>query len=127
MSAPRTIPPQRILVVDDEITVLDAVEMLLTFEGHSVIRASSGPEALQKMDSQKFSLVITDYCMPHMDGAQFALAAKQRAPELPIIMLTAFPPASTPPGIDLILTKPFLLESLRTAMTRVLEPAASMR
>lgn len=125
MSAPNRIAPQRILVVDDEASVLEAVKLLLAFDGHTVVTAPNGPAALSKLEPDQFSLVITDYCMPQMNGAEFAQAVKARAPGLPIIMLTAFPPQATPPGIDLILTKPFMLDALRNALAMVVQTVGS--
>ena len=117
MSNTQTRPrPQRILVVDDEPFVCESVKMLLTYDGHRVETAGGGKEALAKYDPDKFDLVITDYSMEGMKGDQLAQAIKQISPTKPIILLTAFPPEQTPAGIDLVLTKPFYFESLRTAL-----------
>jgi len=110
----------RILVVDDEPFVCEAVKMMLAYDGHDVETAGSGMEALGKYDPGKFDLVITDYSMEGMKGDQLAHAIKQRAPTKPIILLTAFPPADKPASIDLVLTKPFYFDTLREALSAML-------
>src|SRR5712692_1416173 len=66
--APPALPKRRILVVDDEPFVCDAVKMMLNFDGHVVETASNGKEALALFDKGKFDLVITDFAMPSMKG-----------------------------------------------------------
>lgn len=122
MSKP-TIEPRRILVVDDEPFVCDAVKMMLAFDGHQVDTASSGKEALQLLDRGKYDLVITDYAMPVMKGDELAVAIKTRAPSQPVVMITAYAEmlkASNNPlrGVDFIISKPFLLENLREAISK---------
>jgi CheY-like chemotaxis protein len=115
-----TLPSQRILVVDDEPLVCESVKMMLVFDRHSVETAGGGFEGMAKFEPNRFDLVITDYCMPGMKGDLFAQVLKERAPDLPIIMLTAYPPATKPAAIDLVLTKPFYFDTLREALQKVL-------
>lgn len=117
------IPPRRILVVDDEPFVCDAVRMMLTFDGHQVDTASSGQEALARYDEEKYDLVITDYAMPAMKGDELAMAIKSRTPGQPVVLITAYAEmlrASNQPlgGVDFIISKPFLLENLREAIAK---------
>jgi CheY-like chemotaxis protein len=123
MKAP-SFPQRRILVVDDEPFVCDAVKMMLAFDGHTVETASSGKDALAIFDKAKFDLVITDFAMPAMKGDELALAIKARAPQQPVVMITAYAEmlqsnSSPLPGVDFIISKPFLLENLREAISRV--------
>ena len=118
---PSVKPKRRILVVDDEPMVCDAVEMMLTHDGHSVQTTRSGAEALDCMDRAEFDLVITDYAMPHMKGDELARRIKLRNPEMPIVLITAhaevLQSTGTPlPGIALVISKPFMLETLRDAI-----------
>jgi len=118
-------PARRILVVDDEPFVADAVKMLLEFDGHVVATASSGEDALALFEPCKFDVVITDYAMPAMKGDQLALAIKARAPNQPIVMITAYAEkleTSGNPltGIDCVISKPFKLEDLRAVVAKVL-------
>jgi CheY-like chemotaxis protein len=122
MSKP-TIEPRRILVVDDEPFVCDAVKMMLAFDGHQVDSAGSGKEALELFEKGKYDLVITDYAMPAMKGDELAVAIKSRAPAQPVVMITAYAEmlkASNNPlrGVDFIISKPFLLENLREAISK---------
>ena len=122
-------PQRRILVVDDEPLVCDAVKMMLNFDGHVVKTASSGKEALVAFDKEQFDLVITDFEMPAMKGDELAAAIKARAPKQPVVMITAYAEmlqASGNPlrGVDLIISKPFLLENLREAIAKVTPAAA---
>ena len=115
----------RILVVDDERLVRESVNMLLSFDGHHVDMANDGEAALGKLASEKFDVVITDFEMPRMKGDQLAVAIKARWPELPVILLSAYgeifkAEGKQLPGVDLILSKPFLLETLRQSLVTVL-------
>src|SRR4051794_34847626 len=84
------IPKRRILVVDDEPFVCDAVKMMLDFDGHSVETAGSAKDALALFRPGKFDLVITDFAMPAMKGDELAIAIKAVAPTQPIVMITAY-------------------------------------
>src|SRR5207249_4998846 len=127
MTAP-AFPQRRILVVDDEPFVCDAVKMMLTFDGHIVETASNGKDALAIFEKGKFDLVITDFAMPSMKGDELAAAIKARSPGQPVAMITAYAEmlqsSGNPlPGVDFVLSKPFLLENLREAIAKV-APAA---
>jgi CheY-like chemotaxis protein len=124
--------PKRILVVDDEPFVCDAVKMMLAFDGHEVQTAYGGKEALALFEKSRFDLVITDYAMPVMKGDELAVAIKARAPTQPIVMITAYAEmlesSGTPlPGVDIVISKPFLLENLRQAIAKVSPDNASSR
>jgi len=122
MNAP-AFPKRRILVVDDEPFVCDAVRMMLKFDGHEVEIAKDGQEALAKFELGKFDLVITDFAMPNMKGDELAAAIKARAPNQPVILITAYTEmlqSTKNPlkGIDFVISKPFLLEDLRRAIAK---------
>lgn len=116
---------RRILVVDDEPAVCNAIKMMLEFDGHTVETAGSGNEALSLLEKGKFDVVFTDYSMPEMKGDALAIAIKQRLPGQPVVMVTAHADvlkASGNPltGVDFLINKPFLMEDLRTAVATVL-------
>jgi CheY-like chemotaxis protein len=116
-------PQRRILVVDDEPLVCDAVKMMLNFDGHVVETAANGKDALALLERSKFDLVITDFEMPMMKGDELAAAIKARAPKQPIVMITAYAEmlqSSGNPltGVDCVISKPFLLENLREAIAK---------
>jgi CheY-like chemotaxis protein len=84
------------------------------------------------LDKGKFDLVITDFEMPIMKGDELAAAIKARYPKQPVILITAYAEmlqASGNPlkGIDLMISKPFLLKNLREAIAKVTPVAAESR
>jgi CheY-like chemotaxis protein len=125
-------PQRRILVVDDEPLVCDAVKLMLDFDGHDVGTACSGKEALAKLEQSRFDLVITDYEMPGMKGDELAAAIKTRDAQQPVVMITAYAEllqSSGNPltGVYCLISKPFLLENLREAIAKVTPVAAKGR
>jgi CheY-like chemotaxis protein len=116
-------PAKRILVVDDEAIVLESLRITLAHYGYDVATAASGPEALVKLGLEEFELVVTDRKMPHMTGDQLAAFIKQQKPDLPVIMLTGFPPDRKPAAVDMILLKPFSTADLRAAIEGLLNGA----
>ena len=121
------IVPRKILVVDDEPYVCDAVRMMLAFDGHQVETAANGRDALTLFAPGKYDLVITDYAMPGMKGDELAVAIKTRAPGQPVVLITAYAEmlkASDKPlgGVDMVVSKPFLLENLREAVEKSTAP-----
>ena len=116
---------RHILVVDDEPAVCDAIKMMLQFDGHAVQTANGSKAALAILEQGKFDLITVDYAMQGMQGDELAAVIKQRVPHQPIIMITAYAEmlksSGNPlPGVDFIISKPFMLEDLREAMARVL-------
>ncbi|HTS19710.1 MAG TPA: PAS domain S-box protein [Verrucomicrobiae bacterium] len=119
--------PLSILLVDDEEIVRQILREYLVGDGHTVDSASNGPEALDKVPKTPFDLVILDRAMPGMSGDQVALGIKAVRPDLPVILLTGFgnmmqAAGETPPGIDLILSKPVTIAGLRSGLAQVVKP-----
>jgi CheY-like chemotaxis protein len=117
------IATKRILVVDDEPFVCDAVKMMLEFDGHKIETAGSGPEALALFEKARFDLVITDYAMPGMKGNELATQLRTLVPKQPVVMITAYAEMLTAnqtpmDAVDCVISKPFLLEDLRAAITK---------
>ena len=76
-------------------------------------------------EKNKFDLVITDFAMPGMKGDELAAAIKARSPRQPVVMITAYAEmlqssGKKLPGVDFLVSKPFLLEHLREAISTVL-------
>ncbi len=82
---------KKILVVDDDDLVLIAIRELLTPLGFSVMTSANGPDALQKLLSDPFDLIILDVVMPGMEGFEVCRRLRQIAAyaETPVMMLTA--------------------------------------
>ena len=113
---------KRILLVDDQQSVREAIGLLLGLDEHTVIEAGNGAEALDLFLRDQFDLVITDFEMPKMKGNEFAARIKQLSPAQPILMITAYAEklGDTDNPVDAILNKPFALEELRQVMARFL-------
>src|SRR2546423_13088076 len=117
------LPHKCILVVDDEQLVCDAIRMMLNFDGHVVETTSNPKDALAKIEQRSYDLVITDFAMPAMRGDELAAAIKSRRPGQPVALITAYAEMlqSTHremPGVDFVISKPFLLENLRQAIAK---------
>ena len=126
MTTPK-LSAKRILVVDDEPFVCDAVKMMLAFDGHEVDTATNPREALTLFQPGKYDVVITDFAMPGMKGDELAAAIKAKAPGQPIVMITAYAEMLQTSkellaNVDHVISKPFLLEHLREALQKVLSP-----
>jgi DNA-binding response OmpR family regulator len=120
------VPPLRILVVDDEPAMVGAVAALVGSEGHRVIAAYDGPEALSRFDGDRPDLVLLDLAMPRMDGLAVARALRARA-ATPIIVVSGEGDERTKvqaldEGADDYVTKPFgkqeLLARIRAVWRR---------
>jgi len=120
MTTPQSVV-RRILVVDDEALVCEAIKEALALDHHEVVTASGGEEALAAFQTAKFDLVVIDYLMPGMRGDKLAVAIKELAPQQPVIMLTAHGETlrfagDFPLAVDLVMSKPFDLQELRKAV-----------
>lgn len=118
----------RILIVDDEPSVLEVVSAYLRCDGHSVATAASGREALEKFRRNDFDLVVLDRVMPEMSGDQTARFIKQVNQDIPVIMLTGFGAlievtGSQPAAVDVVLSKPVTLATLRETIGKLLHAA----
>src|SRR5690348_3383436 len=88
-----TVPPARILVVDDDQSVRDAVARTLRKQGYHVDCADSGETALAVVEepSQHFDLVITDVVMPGMSGVDLAGHLRRRDTALELLLISGYP------------------------------------
>ena len=80
----------RILVVDDEEDILQALKTHLEIDGYYVDVASSALTALEKMEEQAFHIILTDINMPKMDGLELLEKIKALRGETIVIMITAY-------------------------------------
>jgi putative nucleotidyltransferase with HDIG domain len=120
-------PADRILIVDDEEPIRDFVSAMLTSANYSCSQAASGNEALALLDSgEEFELMLSDLMMPGMDGTALLEAAKERYPDMPVVMVTAVTDVSVALGAirngayDYLL-KPFERDQLLATVRRALE------
>ncbi len=113
--------PLHILLVDDHPGVRATTAALLQDFGHTVAEASDGPEVLNllKQDACGYDLIISDYAMPHMSGAEVIERGRLIRKDLPGIIITGYADAqsiSRRPDDVLVLSKPFTPEQLQAAI-----------
>lgn len=111
----------RVLVVDDDPSILDTVTSILASEGFDVMAANGGEQALGLLSSWHPTLVLLDMRMPIMDGWAVARAMKESGSKVPIIVMTAAESAkkwADEIGAAGHLAKPFLLDDLITCVER---------
>lgn len=113
-AGPQISTSKRILLVDDDVLIAMSSADMLSDLGHEVVETYSGKEALAALASdQYFDLMITDFSMPGMTGAELSQVVRQRLPNLPIIMASGY--ADLPSGVELDvarLAKPYTQEQL---------------
>jgi CheY-like chemotaxis protein len=111
-----------ILITDDEPSLRFALRSLLALDGHRVVEAASGKEALSLYQPGRFDLVITDFVMEEMEGDELAARIKALAPTQPILLVTAYAHRCDPDcsPFDDILLKPFTLDALRKKIAHLL-------
>ncbi len=109
----------KILVVDDEPPIVRLMEFILARQGHEMLVAVNGEEALAKIRTHKPDLVLLDIMMPRIDGYEVArqVRADPALAHLPIIMLSAKAQEDdirrgVDIGVDEYITKPFSPEHL---------------
>jgi len=122
----------RILVVDDEKAMVLALKGLLSKEGYQVETAGSGEEALRRLETGNFHLVITDLSMDGVGGMQVLERGRAIDPDLAVIMITAYGSEKIAVqamklGASDYLPKPFDNDELRVVVQRVMETALLRR
>ena len=118
----------RILVVDDEIAIRNAIQRSLEPAGHEVILAADGHEAARVIRESGADLALIDIHMPIMDGLELLVAFQEMAPAMPVVVMSGGNRSRRPDvltdatsmGATGILKKPFTLGELREAVTRAL-------
>lgn len=81
---------QKILVVEDDDDLRDALLITLEAAGHLAQGANGGPQALARLEHETFNMVVSDLRMAPMDGLELLAAIRQRWPVLPVLLMTAF-------------------------------------
>jgi DNA-binding NtrC family response regulator len=117
---------ERILVVDDEENVLVLFKRVLAKEGYKVECASSGYEALEKLEDDTFDLVLTDLKMDGLDGIDLVRKSKALNPAVPFVMITAYGTIQAAmtagkEGVENFLIKPIDIEELKSAVKKALQ------
>src|SRR4030088_3814463 len=121
----------RVLIADDEDSMRTLVARAIAMDGHDIVTAEDGAEALDILDRERgaFDLLLTDIQMPVMDGIALALAAARDFPDLTILLMTGFADQrERAHGLDAlihdVITKPFTLDEIRSAVASALAAGA---
>jgi GAF domain-containing protein len=133
--APPVAPPPggnrlHCLVVDDEEEVAEVVADILASAGHTAVVAKSGQEGVDRLASERFDAVLTDLAMPGMTGWQVARAVKDRAPEIPVVLMSGFGVEVATEdlrthGVDFVLSKPLQIQDVLRALAAI-RPAGGL-
>jgi len=126
--------PKPILLVEDDRQLRDALAETLRLSGFRVLSAGNGAEALQVLAGTAVAAVVTDYQMEPMDGSALLARIRERWPQLPVLMITAYGSiehavASMMAGASDYLVKPFAAQTLVTRLERLVPrelPATGM-
>lgn len=119
------------MVVDDEPEMRESLGHLLTAAGYQVVAVADGREAIQKLATQKFDLVLTDLLMPNKDGIELIFELRAKYPGVPVVAMSGggyMPRAdylemARRVGARAILEKPFTTEQMLSTIELLL-PAA---
>src|SRR5436190_6316120 len=115
-----------ILLVEDEENLHEALKLNLELEGYEITSAFTGSEALQKVQSEYFDLIILDVMLPDVDGITITETIRVQNNQVPILILSAKNTSSDrvlglKKGADDYLTKPFNLEELLLRVQKLIE------
>ena len=116
-----------ILIVDDEIKVLSAIQRTLRKEPYTVLTAEGGEEGLKMLEARDINLVVSDYNMPMMNGLEFLQNVRSLYPHILTIMLTGQAElqiavqAINEAGVYKFIQKPWNNDDLRITLLRALE------
>ncbi|MBI1795515.1 MAG: response regulator [Candidatus Eisenbacteria bacterium] len=115
--------PARVLVVDDEASVVEVFEEFLSTQGYRLTMAANGEQAVKLLPSLKPDIILTDLNLPGVSGLEVMRAAKRVDPEVCVVVVTGYASAST--AIDALrqgaydyVTKPFDLEDVLQIIER---------
>jgi Nif-specific regulatory protein len=122
--------PAKILVADDELNLRRVLVALLRRDGHDVVQAANGSEAIERLAD--VDVVITDLRMPQADGMDVLRAAAKNHPHVPVIMITAY--GSVGQAVEAIkagafdyIEKPFEQDSIKTIVDKAIGQAVANR
>jgi CheY-like chemotaxis protein len=121
----------RILIAEDEDGLRTLVARALAQDGHTVVTANDGAEALDALTREQgaFDLLLTDIRMPIMDGIALALATARDHPHVTVLLMTGYADQrERASGLEAlihdVISKPFSLTSIRSAVRDALAAAA---
>jgi DNA-binding NtrC family response regulator len=117
---------EKILVVDDEKSILDLLTVVFKKEGFTVFTSLSAVKAIELIDKEDIDIILTDIKLPHMSGMDILKHVKENKPDIPVIMITAYGTikqavqAFKQGALDYVL-KPFDMDELKMVVSQGLE------
>lgn len=122
----------KILIADDDEIARDVIAKLLAREGYAVVPAQDGFEAISRLRTQEFQMVITDLMMPGADGIEVLKYAVRTDPDMAVVILTAYGTLDTTleaikEGAYDYLTKPFRTQEIAIIAERAYQRALLIR
>jgi CheY-like chemotaxis protein len=117
-----------VLVVDDDLQVLDFIAESLRALGYRVTARSEPAQALELLPTQRFELLVVDFAMPGMNGAQLARAVRDAQPGIAVLLVSGYADSAAIEaalGDAPVLRKPFDVTQLADAVADVLERSRS--
>jgi CheY-like chemotaxis protein len=117
---------QKILVIDDEASMLEIASEVLGEKGYIIETAKNGREGFEKFERTDFDAIVTDLRMPVMDGVSMIVAVRKKNTTIPIIAITGtikneeFLESALQLGADLILRKPLSFTDLADTLEKLL-------
>ncbi len=117
---------EKILIIDDEKSVLDMLNVVFKKEGYRVKKSLSAQKALELIDEEDFDLILSDIRLPQISGMELLRKVKEKKPGIPVIMITAYGTikqaieAFKAGAIDYVV-KPFDVEELKIIVSQGLE------
>ncbi|MFH2050662.1 MAG: response regulator [bacterium] len=119
-------PENSILIVDDELLIRDLLYDFFVNQGWQPSMAENGQKAMAILEKQRVDLVLTDIRMPEMDGLELTSEMRQLYPDIPVIIMTAYPTVES--AVEALrnkvsdyITKPFNINQLFKSVIAQLE------
>ena len=112
----------RVMVIEDNADLRDFLRQALKLQGHEVLTARNGKEALGMLDGQPLDAVVTDLFMPEMDGIETITALRRKLPGVRVVAISGRPgvdylTVARELGVTRTLRKPFEIDELLEALT----------
>lgn len=109
----------KILIVDDEVLLLNLLQDILEGEGYKVATAVDAVDAIDLMQFEHFDIVLTDYDMPHLSGAELSVWIRKNRPEVKVIISTGMPSLTEQSSWDYVLDKPYEYDNLLKLLSEI--------